>query len=114
MTKKKLIICLLFLLLGCKRIDNNDNYIEYVYNCLNNKNITNNVSLGYKYYLPRGIKKIHDYDYNQVFLTKETKFYLYVDVISYYHKNELIWVSCSEVDEPITHYTERRKSEREK
>jgi len=90
MAKKKLIICLLFLLLGCKRIDNNDNYIEYVYNCLNNKSeITNNVSLGYKYYVPRGVKKIHDYDYNQVFLNKDTKIYLYVDIISYFYEEEL-------------------------
>ena len=37
MIKKKLIICLLLLLLsGCKRVYNNDNYIEYVYNCLDN------------------------------------------------------------------------------
>ena len=90
MAKKKLIICLLFLLLGCKRIDNNNNYIEYVYNCLNNTNITNNVSKGYKYYVPKGIKKIHDYDYNQVFLNKETKIYLYVDIISYFYNKELV------------------------
>ena len=90
MTKKKLIICLLFLLLGCKRIDNNDNYIEYVYNCLNSNKITNNVSLGYKYYIPKGVKKIHDYDYNQIFLTKKTKIYLYVDIISYFYKKNLI------------------------
>lgn len=90
MAKKKLIICLLFLLLGCKRIDNNNNYIEYVNNCLNNNKITNNVSLGYKYYLPKGIKKIKDYDYNQIFLNKDTKIYLYVDIISYFYKKELI------------------------
>ncbi len=89
MTKKKLIICLLFLLLGCKRINNNDNYIEYIYNCLENNKITNNVSLGYKYYIPKGLKKIHDYDYNQIFLNKDTKIYLYVDIISYHHKKEL-------------------------
>ena len=90
MAKKKLIICLLFLLLlGCKRIDNNDNYIEYVKNCLSNKTVTNNVSLGYKYYIPKGLKKIHDYDYNQVFMKNDTKFYLYVDIISYFHKKEL-------------------------
>jgi len=90
MAKKKLIICLLFLLLlGCKRIDNNDNYIEYVTNCLNNNKITNNVGSGYKYYVPKGVKKVHDYDYNQIFLNKETKFYLYVDIISYFYNKEL-------------------------
>lgn len=89
MTKKILIICLLFLLLGCKRVNNDENYIEYVKNCLNDTKITNNVSLGYKYYIPKGVKKIHDYDYNQTFLNKDTKLYLYVDIISYYHNKEL-------------------------
>lgn len=89
MTRKILIICLLFLLLGCKRIDNNDNYIEFVNNCLNNNKITNNVALGYKYYLPKGVKKIHDYDYNQILLNKTTKIYLYVDIISYFYNKEL-------------------------
>lgn len=93
MAKKILIICLLFLLLGCKRIDNNDNYIEHIYNCLGNNNkIANNVSLGYKYYVPRGVKKIQDYDYNQIFLNKDTKIYLYVDIISYFYKKELEFV----------------------
>lgn len=91
MTKRKLIICLLVLLLiGCKRVDNNDDYISYVYNCLNDNSITNNVSLGYKYYVPKGIKKIHDYDYNQIFLNGDTKIYLYVDIISYSYKKELV------------------------
>ena len=90
MIKKIIVICLLFLLLGCKKIDDNDNYIEYVKNCLDNKKITNNVSLGYKYYIPKGVRKNHDYDYNQTFFNKDTKIYLYVDVISYLHNKELV------------------------
>lgn len=90
MKNKILIISLLFLLLGCKKVEvNNDNYIELVNNCLNNYKITNNVSLGYKYYVPRGVKKIKDFDYNQIFLIEDTKVYLYVDVISYFYNKKL-------------------------
>lgn len=83
-----LIFCLLFLC-GCRPINEDNNYVEKVYNCLKDKNITNEVSLGYKYYIPRGVKKLKDYDYNQIFLIDDSYLYLYVDIISFYHKEEL-------------------------
>lgn len=90
MKKKILTIFLLFLLLGCKKIEkNNDNYIELVTNCLNDKGITNNVSLGYKYYVPKGVKKIKDFDNNQIFLINGSKVYLYIDIISYFYDKEI-------------------------
>ena len=90
MKKKIITIFLLFLLLGCKKIENsNDNYIELVTNCLNEKELTNNVSSGYKYYVPKGVKKIKDFDYNQIFLIDNSKVYLYIDVISYFYDKEI-------------------------
>lgn len=89
MRKKVLLICLVLLLVGCKKVENNDNYIEFVNDCLTKKPITNNVSLGYKYYIPKGIKKVKDYDYNQVFLVDDVHLYLYVDIISYHYQKEL-------------------------
>ena len=41
---------------------------------------------GYEYYLPREVSLIDKFDYNTVLLYKQNKMYLYVDVISYYHK----------------------------
>ena len=91
MHKKILLIFLIFLLIGCKKIENNDNnYIELINDCLKKNSVTNEVSRGYKYYLPKGAKKLHDYDYNQIFKVDNNYIYLYVDVISYYHKKELI------------------------
>jgi len=84
-----LVIFCLLLLSGCKKINDNDDYIEKVYNCLNEKSITNEVALGYKYYLPKGVRKIKDYDYNQVFLIDDCYLYLYVDIISFFHGEEL-------------------------
>jgi len=89
MHKKILLICLTFLLVGCTRTDQTEKYMDLINNCLSTKANTNNVSIGYKYYMPKGVRKINDYDYNQVFLTDNTKLYLYVDIISYYYKKEI-------------------------
>ena len=86
------IVCLL-LLSGCSQVIDNNDYVLRVYSCLNSNNMTNNVALGYKYYLPKGVKKLKDYDYNQVFLVDGDYLYLYVDIISYYYKKEIPVVS---------------------
>ena len=89
MHKKIILIFCLLLLSGCKQIYDNNNYVEKVYNCLKEKNITNEVSLGYKFYLPKGVIKIKDYDYNQVFLVDDCFLCLYVDVVSFFYKENL-------------------------
>ena len=89
MHKKIILIFCLLLLSGCKQVTDNSNYVEKVYNCLKKEKITNEVALGYKYYLPKGIKKIKDLDYNQVFLVDDCYLYLYVDIISLFHNKEL-------------------------
>ena len=76
MQKRILLVCLLFLLIGCKKVEDNDHYIELVNDCLKDKQITNDVARGYRYYVPRGVKKIHDYDYNQTFLIEDCTVYL--------------------------------------
>lgn len=90
MHKKWILICFLLLLCGCTKVNDNDNYIESVQSCLTNHSITNTVSLGYQYYIPKGVKKIRDYDYNQVFLIDQSYIYLYVDIISYFYDKEFI------------------------
>lgn len=86
------IVCLL-LLSGCSQVIDNNDYVLRVYSCLNSNNMTNNVALGYKYYLPKGVKKLKDYDYNQVFLADGEYLYLYVDIISYYYKKGIPSIS---------------------
>lgn len=89
MHKKLMLICLL-LLVGCTKVNDNGNYIESVQGCLKDHNHVNEVSLGYQYYLPKGVSKLRDYDYNQVFLIDHCYMYLYVDVVSYFYKSDLI------------------------
>lgn len=91
-TQRKILFLTLILIIitGCTKIErNNTNYVNYVVSCLNNKSITNDVAIGYKYYLPRGVEKIKDYDYNQKFLVDNTYLYMYVDINSYYYKSKL-------------------------
>ena len=89
---KKVLILLLIVTLcvGCTRIDNIDNLDLIVDPVLVNKNKpSNTTSLGYKYYLPTGVSKIDDKDYNQKFKIDDDYVYLYADIVIYYHKNSL-------------------------
>ncbi len=88
MKKFLLVIILVFLTTGCTYQNLNDMEIkdcaEYVIE--NNTNIYNISNIGYRYYLPRGFSVIDDMEYNEVLLSKRYKYYMYVDIISYYNK----------------------------
>lgn len=87
---KRIIVLLsmIFLLTGCTiaKVDNQniDTIIDTVLKKENK--LYNTVFEGYKYYLPNGIKLIEKTDYNAKLSYQQQKYYLYVDVISYYHK----------------------------
>ena len=89
--KKVLILCaLLILCIGCTRIDNIKDYKVVIDNVIERNNVdTNTASMGYKYYLPIGVRKVYDKDYNQKFRYENVDIYLYVDAVSYYHHNTL-------------------------
>lgn len=52
-------------------------------------NTYNKVGKGYKYYAPRGVVRIDSEDYNDVLKRGDNKYYLYVDVVSYYYKSKI-------------------------
>lgn len=88
---KKIIVLLSILLLsvtGCsiKRLD--DKNIEKNIDIILSDNVKNtNINLeGYKYHVPMGLTFLQKEQYNSILLDKnKNKYYLYVDVISYYH-----------------------------
>ena len=82
---------ILILLTGCTRIDEaSDDYQGLINTVLSYDNTyVNNVSVGYKYYLPKGLKVLVNKDYNQTFKYLDNYMYLYVDIVSYYYKNDL-------------------------
>ena len=88
---KKIVIVLLgtLLLTGCTivRISSNIDTMTDVILSKNNK-LFNHVGKGYKYYVPRGVTYIDTDEYNEKLYSSGNYYYLYVDVISYYHKKD--------------------------
>ena len=88
---RKIFILLLLIILctGCMRIDKEDNKDLIIEEVLNSEAKPNTMARGYKYYLPLGVSKVYDKDYNQKFKFDDNYIYLYVDVVSYFYNNSL-------------------------
>lgn len=87
---KKISLLLVFLLFisGCsvQRVQYTS-YIDTVNQVLEEDIKLHNVSLeGYYYYLPKGCLLLKKSDTNSVIKYKDIKIYLYVDIVSYFHK----------------------------
>lgn len=50
---------------------------------------TNNSFKGYKFYTPRGFIIQNKKDNNYVLLSNKEKYYLYIDIVSYFHKEKI-------------------------
>lgn len=91
MKKIIFLFTLLVFFTGCsiKNINNSD-INDIIDDALSSKDDVFNVIFeGYKYYLPRGIKIVDKKEYNSKLLADGNYYYLYIDVISYYHKTPL-------------------------
>ena len=90
MKLKKIILLILCitLLCGCSIVRINGNsYDTNIYNVLKRKNYkVNTNSVGYQYYLLNGISKKEGNEFNQVLKSSNGTYYMYVDLISYYHE----------------------------
>ena len=88
MYKNRWLLLFVFALVltGCTKIDNN---IDNIVSATMTKEIgfVNTVSTGYELYIPIGVMQLVDNEYNQKFKIADTHVYLYVDMISYYYKN---------------------------
>ncbi len=92
-TKIILLLSILLLVTGCDIIQNQS--IEEVLSMVLEKKVSlsNQVFEGYKYYLPKGMKLQSKKDYNMTLKDGSgNSYYLYVDVISHYHKTDLEFV----------------------
>lgn len=91
MLKKLLLIMTLFILVGC----NNKNINNMAFNEIIDEEIkevekyTNINNKGYKYYLPNEFSLSKDLNYIQELISKNNKYYLNIDAISYYYKNKI-------------------------
>ncbi len=89
---KKVILCLMILLVtGCTvvRIDTKslDNMIAVILS--KDNKLHNRIGKGYKYYIPKGVNYIDTDEYNDKLYSNGNYYYLYIDVISYYHQKKL-------------------------
>jgi hypothetical protein len=58
---------------------------------------------GYKYYLPKGISFVNKDSYNALLKDKNNnRYYMFIDIISYYHKKENDYVMSND-----SHYSQR-------
>ena len=97
---KKLVVFLdlLILFTGCeiKEVTNEDiNKLIEETTSLETQRANRNFS-GYKYYLPQGFGLVNKKENNHVLLSNGDYYYLYVDIVSYFHKKQ----------EPITYDNE--------
>ena len=87
---KKLILLLgiIFLVTGCNITTIKENGIDDVIESAFDRKVSlvNTYFEGYKFYLPRGVKLLDKSDYNSKIQYKGNNYYIYVDVISYYNK----------------------------
>lgn len=88
MKKYVIIILALFVLTGCTNL-NDLSYDQIIEKALEEKSLKNNTYLeGYKMYLPQNMTMIGDLEGNDILYSNGDKYYLYVDLISYYNKKE--------------------------
>ena len=82
---KKFIILLfsLFLLTGCTNV-NNLSFDEVTNELAVKKHKSNIYRTGYNYYLPKGMQVVDSSLYNEKLEDSYNKYYLYVDIVSYY------------------------------
>lgn len=85
MKKIILIIIILVSTAGCTNI-NKLSYDDIVNNITTISTKDNIYRTGYSYYLPRGMKVAGSTLYNEVIEDANNKYYLYVDVVSFYKK----------------------------
>lgn len=89
----KHIFCMIFIILllsGCSAVYINNQSIDEIINTTLNKDCDlKSISLkGYSYYLPQGVNLKSSKGLNSVLYYNHNKMYLYVDLVSYYHKVE--------------------------
>ena len=96
------IFCMIFIILllsGCSIVYINSQSIdEIINNTLSSNSKLKTVSLeGYSYYLPQGVSLKSSRGLNSTLYYNHNKMYLYVDLVSYFHKVENDYVKVEDV-----------------
>ena len=86
---KKILLIIIFILCvsGCTRLTNL-NYDDIINKLADKENSPNTFKRGYKLYIPKGLDIINAGANFAVISSKNTNYYLYVDLISYFNKKD--------------------------
>ena len=86
------LLCMSFIILllsGCSLVYINKQSMDDIISILGNDTKLKSISIeGYSYYLPQGVNLKESRALNSVLYYNSSKMYLYVDLVSYYHKIE--------------------------
>lgn len=92
MNKRKVLLFLLvvitvFCTTACKIVNiSSSDYIKNIEAILSRKSkYTNKGAIGFQYFLPNGVSVFEVNDFNQKLLSNGDIYYLYADIVSYYH-----------------------------
>ncbi len=90
MRKILVLILIVFTMSACTVVNiNTNNYIDNINNVITRKSkYTNKNAIGFQYYLPNGVIETEVNNFNQRLMSNGDIYYLYADVVSYYHKIE--------------------------
>ena len=106
-----LFLLAVLILTGCsiKEINTKD-YINNINTIISRESkYTNTNAIGYQYYVPNGVITAETTDFNQKLISDNMIYYLYTDVVSYYH-NILVGYENNEdayISEEIAHDNKR-------
>lgn len=102
--KKLLLLSFLLLFCGCSAVRIDTSSINNILDIILSKdnNLYNQVGKGYKYYIPRGVSYMDTNEYNDVLYSKGEYYYLYIDIVSYYHN-----ISNEYEENPDAYYSKK-------
>ena len=83
------ILCVTSACTNLKEVDYKDNINSVIKENSDNRHY-NHVGSGYKYYLPKYMSVKHSLNYNEMINSNDYIYYLYLDVVSYYNKKNLV------------------------
>lgn len=85
-----LILATITLVSGCTAVRIDTDSIDNTINVILSKDnkLYNRVGKGYKYYVPRGVNYIDTDEFNDKLYSNGNYYYLYIDAISYYYKED--------------------------
>jgi hypothetical protein len=90
-----MLLLILFMMTGCAVV-NNLSIDQIVNRTVKSKyKMFNQVSGGFKYYLPKGLMAIKQDENNQIIKSSKYDYYLYVDLVSYYNHINLSYEESS-------------------